>query len=696
MVARATVGDAPVTRPDGIGKRECRDATTLAGVDAPERRRRRGLRRTVSPFFAAVVVIALASTPAQASAASFLVTTTADLAGIGGCASGGVCGLRQAITTANADAGPDTIRVPGGNYMLGSAGSLLVNNSMAIIGAGAATVIDASGDGGHRALTVVHGGPAPISVEISGIAIQGANTSETGAAIGVGNSNESDPVSSLALHGVLVAHNATTGSAGGGIIVQRSGSLTMDASRVTANGILVGTGYGGGLANFGTAIVMNSLFDANKGGYGGGIVNENTGSLTLTNTTITGNTAPSIAGLYTNGPATLSFDTIAGNTDTEGGYSAGYRSNRQGVHIGGTIIAGNTGPAEPECSFKELPGYAPISDGFNITDDGSCMLEGAGDRASLDPALGLLQDNGGPTLTRALTPGSLAIGSAVSGCPATDQRGAARPATHCDIGAYQANALADLALTGAASAPAAVVGQTATYTFNAVNNGPDAIPTTRITDQLPVGATLVSARPGCTGASTVVCPLGALAPGTAATQALTVRFTAPGASVDKATVGGAPTDPNPANDTVSLPIIVTALPIKDTITDFTIAPTTLIAASRGGPVAIARRRRAGAVVSYTNSQPATTTFTVQRPAAGRRRGRTCAKPNQRNRNAGHCTRYISLGGFNRTDPAGANRFRLTGRINGHELTPGAYRLQATPRNAAGAGISEYRNFRVAR
>lgn len=164
----------------------------------------------------------------------------------------------------NADAGPDTISVPAGNFMLGGAGSLLVNNSMNIVGAGAATVIDASGDGGQRALTVVHGGPAPISVEISGITIQGASTSEAGAGIAVGTSTESDPVSSLAIHGVIVAHNTTTGSAGGGIVVRRSGSLTMDASRVTANGLLVGTGYGGGLANFGTAVVMNSLFDANK------------------------------------------------------------------------------------------------------------------------------------------------------------------------------------------------------------------------------------------------------------------------------------------------------------------------------------------------------------------------------------------------------------------------------------------------
>jgi hypothetical protein len=51
--------------------------------------------------------------------------------------------------------------------------------------------------------------------------------------------------------------------------------------------------------------------------------------------------------------------------------------------------------------------------------------------------LGTLADNGGPTWTQALLPGSPAIGAATS-CPATDQRGYPRPATGpCDIGAYE-------------------------------------------------------------------------------------------------------------------------------------------------------------------------------------------------------------------------------------------------------------------
>jgi hypothetical protein len=59
-----------------------------------------------------------------------------------------------------------------------------------------------------------------------------------------------------------------------------------------------------------------------------------------------------------------------------------------------------------------------------------------------DPKLGPLQDNGGPTPTFTLRPGSAAIGHATD-CPAADQRGLKLPATKttgCDSGAYQTGA----------------------------------------------------------------------------------------------------------------------------------------------------------------------------------------------------------------------------------------------------------------
>jgi hypothetical protein len=86
------------------------------------------------------------------------------------------------------------------------------------------------------------------------------------------------------------------------------------------------------------------------------------------------------------------------------------------------------------------------SRGYNLDSDTSCRLTAATDRPGVDPRLGPLQDNGGPTFTHALLPGSPAIDAipwGANGCGTTvysDQRGQARPQPAwgtCDSGAYE-------------------------------------------------------------------------------------------------------------------------------------------------------------------------------------------------------------------------------------------------------------------
>jgi hypothetical protein len=79
------------------------------------------------------------------------------------------------------------------------------------------------------------------------------------------------------------------------------------------------------------------------------------------------------------------------------------------------------------------------SNGHNLATDGTCNLVAAGDQANTDPVLGPLADNGGPTRTHALLPGSPAIDAADPGqCPVADQRGIARPqGPSCDVGAFE-------------------------------------------------------------------------------------------------------------------------------------------------------------------------------------------------------------------------------------------------------------------
>jgi hypothetical protein len=185
---------------------------------------------------------------------------------------------------------------------------------------------------------------------------------------------------------------------GGGIV--SSGSVTVINSTISGNTVAEGgvPATGGGVACFGSVTVNNSTISGNTvGGYmceGGGI--RNGGTLTLTNSTLSGNSAPSGRG----GAISNASQTMIGETVLNGGASGGTIFNN-----GGTIT----------------------SLGYNIaSDNGGGVLTGPGDQINTDPMLGPLQDNGGPTFTHALLPGSPAINAGdpnFTPPPFYDQRG---------------------------------------------------------------------------------------------------------------------------------------------------------------------------------------------------------------------------------------------------------------------------------
>jgi hypothetical protein len=166
-------------------------------------------------------------------------------------------------------------------------------------------------------------------------------------------------------------------------------------------------------------MLTNCSFAGNSTGYGGtggwGQLGQN------------GATGPNGlgAGIYNQSSLDLVNCTIS--TNRVGG---GVINASNSVRLLNTLLAANI-PAN--CS-------GVITDaGHNLSSDGSCTFTGAGSMNNVDPKLGSLADNGGPTLTMALLPGSPAIdaGSAV-GAPATDQRGVARPqGPGVDIGAFE-------------------------------------------------------------------------------------------------------------------------------------------------------------------------------------------------------------------------------------------------------------------
>jgi hypothetical protein len=202
---------------------------------------------------------------------------------------------------------------------------------------------------------------------------------------------------------------------------------------------------------------VDSTFDGNNADSNGGGLSVSGADLLVTNSTFSGNEAGTFGGgLVVNAGATLSIasSTIAGNTARGGGgLSSGIPAADTSVR--NTIIAGNTDSdngVEPDCSgdftsaghnLVGIPGTfcTGFTDGVNG--------DQVGDSANpLDPLLAPLADNGGPTPTRALLPGSPAIeGGDPAGCDdaigaslAVDQRGRPRPTpsdTPCDIGAYE-------------------------------------------------------------------------------------------------------------------------------------------------------------------------------------------------------------------------------------------------------------------
>src|SRR5262249_24255339 len=126
------------------------------------------------------------------------------------------------------------------------------------------------------------------------------------------------------------------------------------------------------------------------------------------------------------------------------------------------------------------------------------------------------------------------------------------------------------------------------------------------------------------------------------------------------------------------------------------SPTTFRAAPRGATVARTRKRRAptGSTLRYTDSQAATMTFAVLRTETGHRSGTRCAagKPHRRPK---RCTRPVTPATATHVDPAGATvRVRVSGRVRGHRLKPGHYKLTLTPKAANVSGRTVTLSLRI--
>ncbi len=214
--------------------------------------------------------------------------------------------------------------------------------------------------------------------------------------------------------------------------INNTGTLTMTDVTVSNN---TAGDNGGGISNRGVLQINGGTFSNNTTVDNGGAIFDSGTNFSAVNVTISGNTADRGGGLYENSsnPATLSNVTITDNTGTSRSGGVEVRGGRL-LSMHNTIIAGNFAPTPAEVDLRgtitslgnNLIGVSAAGSGYI----GSDILDVA-------PIFGALAFNGGPTQTHALLFGSRGIEEGSNtGAPAADQRGVLRNAT-TDIGAYE-------------------------------------------------------------------------------------------------------------------------------------------------------------------------------------------------------------------------------------------------------------------
>jgi uncharacterized repeat protein (TIGR01451 family) len=293
--------------------------------------------------------------------------------------------------------------------------------------------------------------------------------------------------------------SGNTADEGGGIMNEGSGTMTLNSSSVSDNAAR----EGGGIYNgSGTVILNDSSIGNNSSPKGGGGI-FNGGTMTLNSSTVSSNTTYSSGycyecyrggGIYNSGSVNLNNSTVVSNKATgetciptcEGG---GIYNRDGGVTLHNTILAGNTADtAGPDCAGTIGIG----SLGYNLVGNtsGCVFLSTTGDLTNVDARLGLLQDNGGPTETHALLPGSPAIDTGDdNACPATDQRGVPRPQMgQCDIGAVEMQELELSSKT--VNASTASYGTPLIYTISLKSISYGDVSNVVVTDTVPVSLTI--------------------------------------------------------------------------------------------------------------------------------------------------------------------------------------------------------------
>src|SRR5947208_6350497 len=322
----------------------------------------------MSKFKSAAICLSLACALAMPANATTIVVTNTNDSGPGS--------LRQALEIANDG---DTIDAAGVSGVITlTSGQLLMEKRVTINGAGA-DVLAVDGNATSSVFQIGTGATAP-TVAISGLTIRNAQ-----------------------------------GNFGGGIFISNAPTATIINCTVSGSR----AGFGGGIFSDAALLtIANTTISGNIASEGGGIYNN--GTLTITNSTFSGNSAQSVGGAMFNDKGTMRVtnSTMSNNSAFSGG----------GILNLGTLEIGNTILKTGACGGNILNQSGTVTSlGYSLSnDDGGGFLTGPGDQINTDPSLGPLQNNGGPTFTHQVLSVSPAIDAGdpnFTPPPFFDQRG---------------------------------------------------------------------------------------------------------------------------------------------------------------------------------------------------------------------------------------------------------------------------------
>ncbi len=419
---------------------------------------------------------------AAASAATLTVTNLND---------DGAGSLRAQIAAAAAG---DTINFSvTGTIKLAS--TLTISQNLTISGPGAANLTVSGENSTTRNIYVTAG-----SVTISGLTIANGHDSSTG---GAGLRSESG--TTVNLSDCVFDSNEAAGTSDGGAMASRGtiaitrctfrgnsadlgGALYLDGATATVTDSVLDSNsatYGGGILAGASLVISNTTFRSNRADFdGGALYLAGTTPIrytTIRNTTFSGNHADGNGGaIICTGNCNLAVrnSTLAGNDAGRGAGGLALDDPSANATVAATIFSGNTvatsgagaiyflgiGDSDSRNSHYNLF----YGNKVNGVDDDTIGYGTANYVYTTTAPLAALADNGGPTQTMMPVASSAALDRIAAGtlCPATDQRGVARPqtaagyagSTPCDIGAVERRAAAStlgVTVVGAGSVTAA-------------------------------------------------------------------------------------------------------------------------------------------------------------------------------------------------------------------------------------------------